>query len=209
MIEAQPQPHSVPASDSPTRFAAVRQEFQQLLQGVREGSETAVREFLVRYGPAVLRVIRRRLQPRLRREYDSQDFLQDVMATFLCHPERNQQFAGPEALFAFLAKVAANKIVTALRHRSRRAGDVHREHSLDGSAQVQAQGLCADGPSPSEAASRREQWDRLVPGTVSTAKQILALLRLGFTPQEIAARMHMSARHVHRALERIRKQAAP
>src|SRR5262245_66217330 len=113
------------------------QEFRKLLQGIQHGDAAAVRRFMDHFGPGVLKIIRRRLDAKLRRQFDSMDFLQDVMATVLCNPPEPEAFANADALYTFLTNVARNKVVTAQRHGTRPKYDVRREHSLDGSAQFQ------------------------------------------------------------------------
>src|SRR5262249_6243438 len=78
---------------------AADSEFHQLLRDIQLGREEAARKLVDRYGSALLRVIRRRLDPRLRQQFDSIDFLQEALATFLCQPPAPEAFDSAEALF--------------------------------------------------------------------------------------------------------------
>src|SRR5713101_9460007 len=96
------------------------QEFKQLLEAIQDGSEEAARTFLDKYGSYILKVIRRRLAPRLRSKFDSSDFLQDTWASFFRDPPPPDAFSDPEALLAFLAQMARNKVDQTNRQRLQR-----------------------------------------------------------------------------------------
>src|SRR3954453_20689831 len=91
--------------------------FQLLLDRLRARSPGAPHELLDRYGAHVLRVIRHRLDRRLRKEFDSLDFLQDVWKSFFEAPPPGRAFDRPEALIAYLAQMAQHKVVDAHRRR--------------------------------------------------------------------------------------------
>src|SRR5688572_23874581 len=67
-----------------------QKDFSTLMQCVREGSADATKELLDRYGPHVLRVVRRKLNRKLRPKFDSVDFVQDVWASFFTTPQQLQ-----------------------------------------------------------------------------------------------------------------------
>jgi hypothetical protein len=73
-----------------------------LMKNVFAGSEDAATAFVDRYGPWVLQVVREKLDPRLRPQFDSLDFVQDVWAAFFANPLPEGKFKGPEKLAAFL-----------------------------------------------------------------------------------------------------------
>src|SRR5260370_27837034 len=115
------------------------QEFKQLLQEIQDGSEDAARTFLDKYGRYILRVVRQRLSRRLRSKFDSDDFLQDVLASFFREPPPPEAFNEREALLAFLAQMARNKVSQTNRQRlDRRRYAEKPVNSLDGSARFQA-----------------------------------------------------------------------
>src|SRR5947209_4307143 len=93
------------------------QEFQALIQRLREGDAEAARTVYERYGEDIIRVVRRRLSRKLRSKFDSLDFVQDVWASFFARRPPENIFASPEALFAFLARVAQHKVIEATRQR--------------------------------------------------------------------------------------------
>src|SRR5437868_2232302 len=105
--------------------------FQRLMERLRSGAADAPGELLDRYGAHVLRVIRHRLDQRLRQEFDSADFLQDVWKSFFQAPPPGRTFDRPEALIAYLAQVARHKVVDACRRRATHMRDAGRERPLD------------------------------------------------------------------------------
>src|SRR5262249_36628315 len=86
------------------------EDFTALMQRVRSGSQDAAQQLVEQYGQHILRVIRRMLHKKLRSKFDSLDFQQDVWASFFAD-QPQKTFDRPEALAAFLAKVARNKVL--------------------------------------------------------------------------------------------------
>src|SRR5262245_1148600 len=92
-------------------------EFQLLMKRVRARSQGAVRALLEHYKPGLFRVIRRRLHRLLRSQFDSEDVLQSVWASFFAIPADEFDFEDPRALQAFLVEVACGKVIDAYRRR--------------------------------------------------------------------------------------------
>lgn len=183
------------------------QEFKQLLKDIQEGSEEAARTFLDKYGDYILRVIRRRLARRLRSKFDSSDFLQDVCVSFFRAPPPPEAFSEREALLAFLAQMARNKVGQTNRQRLQRRRYADKlENSLDGSARFQARSLQEAGPTPSEAAVAREKWLDIVSGTKPKHEKILLLLHEGHTHEEIAELLGLSSKTVQRLVVKLREK---
>jgi RNA polymerase sigma factor (sigma-70 family) len=182
------------------------QEFKQLLKEIQEGSEEAARTFMDKYGRYILRVIRQRMVKKLRSKFDSDDFLQDVCASFFRDPPPPEAFSERAALLAFLAQMARNKVAQANRQRLkfRRYAD-KRENSLDGSARFQAKGLESSDPTPSEVAVARERWVDIVHSSKPKHEKILLLLHEGYTHDEIAGLLGLSAKSVQRLVDKLRE----
>jgi RNA polymerase sigma factor (sigma-70 family) len=170
-------------------------DFQHLMARLRAGSDEAAREFLGRYGPHILRVVRRRLHRGLRQRYDSRDFVQSVWADFLAQPAEQSAFDGPDQLAAYLAKMAAHKIISAARR--------NREPALDGCLGVPAEEVFDRAPTPSQAAIARERWHRLQQATTAPGRRILELLRQGVTREEIARRLGIHERTIRRLIRNL------
>jgi RNA polymerase sigma factor (sigma-70 family) len=179
-------------------------DFSTLMQCVREGSPDATRELLDRYGPHVLRVVRRKLNRKLRTKFDSLDFVQDVWASFFTASPQQLKFDRPEDLIAYLVSLARNKVIEEFRQRvqtKKRAVD--RERSLDGSAAVQVDHLVARQPTPSQIVVAKELWDQLLEGQPAHYQQMLVLLRQGVPRDEIARELGLNERTVRRVLDKL------
>ena len=181
--------------------------FYDLLQGIKEGSEEAARQFLALYGQYIRHVVRRHMIQKLRAKFDSEDFLQDVCVSFFSHPPSPEQFSDPAALLGFLGKITRNKVTDAARQRLAQRCDVNRENSLDGSAQFAVENLRAADPSPSEAATADESWEALDRGHPNQRK-LLHMLRNGYTQEEVARVLGLSVRQIQRLVQKLRERIA-
>jgi RNA polymerase sigma-70 factor (ECF subfamily) len=182
-------------------------DFPVLMQRVRAGSEEAARFLVARYGNHILRVVRRTLHKQLRSKFDSVDFQQDVWASFFAE-QPQKSFDRPEALAAFLAKLAKNKVLMTVRQRCRlQKYNVLREQSLEGSAAWQARDAAARQPTPSQLAVAQERWDQLLKGRPPRHQRILILLRQGYTHQQIAHDLGLDERTVRRVVRKVHPEA--
>lgn len=182
-------------------------DFSSLMKRIQQGCPDAARELLAHYEAHLLRVIRRKLNKRLRPKFDSLDFVQAVWASFFANPPRERVFERPEDLVGYLVRLAQNKVIDAVRQRLQtQKHNLNREHSLDGSAAFQAAGLTARQPTPSQLAVAREEWDRLLQGQPAHYQQILDLRRQGHSPPEIARELGLDETTVRRALHRLARR---
>jgi RNA polymerase sigma factor (sigma-70 family) len=183
-------------------MAETDQEFQQLIQRMRDGSEEAAKELYVRFGSHIRRIVRRNLNKKLRSKYDSSDFVQAVWATFFAdQPSRNLD--SPAALKAFLGQVARNKVVEVFRQRQTEKYNVNREHSLEGSAACQATRVPAPQPTPSQVAVAKERWDQMLNQVPAQHQGILVLARQGNNLQEIADKLGVNEKTVRRVISKL------
>lgn len=180
-----------------------RNEFQVLMDQVLAGSEDAARRLVCTYGPAVLRAVRRKLNGRLRSKFDSDDFVQDVWASFFASPPRNHVFASPHDLAAYLIRVARNKVIDVVRQRlHRQRYDVTREQSLHACDGALEHRLVSPHASPSTVAMTAEEWEVLLRKVPLVYRAVLLRYREGQTPAQIAAAQGISERTVRRVLSR-------
>lgn len=179
--------------------------FDALIAQVRAGSEDAVRALLDQYGPHVVRVVRRRMNPRLRGRFDSQDFTQAVWASFFGHLPEITQLNHPQELVRFLSRVASNKVIDA----GRRAQVRHETSTDSASAEMQSARdlrLNVSEPTPSQHAMARESWDQLLQDESDDDRAVVELRRTGLTQQDIASRLGISERQVRRILTRLSRK---
>jgi RNA polymerase sigma factor (sigma-70 family) len=180
-------------------------ELTDLLERARGGCPDAARLLYERYGRAVQRAVRRRLAAPLRRHFDSADFIQSVWGSFFTSP-REYRFSSPQELVAFLSRIAYNKVAEKARQRlGSLRYDMSREVSLD---EVSPDGRAADHlpaatPTPSQHAQADECWHGLTAGLPPGHRRALELLREGHSYEEIADRLGVNRKAMHRLLKRL------
>lgn len=186
-----------------------KEEFRNLLSEVVAGSQDASARFLRRFGPDLLQAVRRRLPQRLRPQFDSLDFVQDVWASFFA-VEVKRDFAESDDLVAFLTRVAQNKVVDAVRSRMQgRKRNVNLERRLpDSSTAAAAIPQLADFETPSQAVMTDEEWEKLLRTQPPLYRQVLVLLRAGKAPKLIAGSLGISERTVARIIIRVSNRVA-
>jgi RNA polymerase sigma factor (sigma-70 family) len=181
-----------------------KQELALLMQRLREGSQDAARELWERYGEHVLRVLRRKLDRKLRAKFDSADIAQAVWISFFIEPCHDYRFERPEDLLAFLADLAQHKLVDLKRQRYRtKKHNVNREHSLEGSAAAEASAKPDRRASPMHTAIAQERWEQLLERQPPHYRHILEMLHQGYTHEEIARELGISAKTVQRLLRKL------
>lgn len=181
--------------------------FEQLMKQVEEGSEDAFRLLLDEYGEHILRAVRRRLSPRYRSKYDSQDFVQSVWACFFDKRSQIVKFDGPESLIAYLTSLARNKVADRTnRHFLTQKRDVTLEKPIGKLSGLRIHSLRARQPTPSEtvmAKEEREKWDALRNAKPEHYQKIVDLRAAGHTINQIAAAVEMHERTVRRILDKL------
>jgi len=196
-------------------MASTQEEFLDLMRRVQEGDEQAAEELYESYREHILRVVRRRLHHPLRNRFDSCDFVQSVWTSFFGRVTKTCQFDSPQALVAFLKKMALFKVVDAYRKGTQTARhNCSNERSLNDAPTEGREGapqayLAAPTPTPSQEAAAQERWENLTQGKCELDRQILALRREGYTYEEIAARLKLSPKRIQRLLRRLEPGRAP
>lgn len=177
------------------------EEFHDLMQRVLTGSEPAAEELFRDYGPSLLHAIRRRLSKRIRSQFDSLDFAQDVWASFFKEGPEKRSFNSPTELVLFLTKVAENKVIDAFRHRVRtQKHDLEREESLDDSRRIDKGELVGAQPTPSQIVMSKEEWVEFLRKQPMAYRRIFILLREGKTQDEIAVELGIHKKTVQRVV---------
>ena len=182
--------------------------FASLMQRVRAGDPQAAQEVYEVYSPHIRRVVRRKLHKRLRTQYDSIDFLQQVWASFFTTELDAFQFDTPESLVAFLSHVAYNKVVEVFRQRMQ-----SKKHNLNNEQHLTdpAAGVCdvpARQPTPSQVVMADECWERMTQGQNDQQRRILELRRAGYTYQAIADMVGVNEKTIQRLVRQLQQRAA-
>jgi RNA polymerase sigma-70 factor (ECF subfamily) len=106
-----------------------------LLARARTGSSEALGALLERCGPKLLALVRLRLGPSLRREFESRDVLQSALVRALAGFDR---FEGEHAgsLMAWLGRIVENELRDLAAHHGRQRRDAALRVSLEESPQA-------------------------------------------------------------------------
>jgi RNA polymerase sigma factor (sigma-70 family) len=139
-----------------------------LLSRLRQGDGTAADEFVHRYGPALRVAVRAHLtDPALRRQFDSEDVCQSVLASFFARAACGQ-FAPTDSagVLRLLMLMAVRKVGRRARNLRRLRRDCRRDLA-EGDSAVRR----APGPDPS-------------PDRVIASRELLAAVRRGLGPEE-------------------------
>ena len=146
----------------------------------------------------------------MRSKFDSQDFVQAVWVSFFANVPTISRFDSPDALVAFLIRVASNKVIEECRRRLQgQKYNVNRERSLNSSVLRSGLSPKTNAPTPSEFAVANERWGQLTHGQSSRDMQILKLRADGATLTEIAEKLDVSERTIRRFIRRLSDQFVP
>src|SRR6266851_6845176 len=121
--------------------------FLTFFDRVRGGDQKAAAELVRMYEPEIRREVRLRLRDsRLRRDFDSMDICQSVMASFFVRASLGQfEVHKPEELIRLLVTMTRNKLVSQVRKQQTQGRDLRRR---DAAGQEKLQTV-AKGPTPS------------------------------------------------------------
>ena len=181
-------------------------EFARLMERFQAGDSAAIAALYAEFGGVVREAVRRKLPDRLRKEYDSLDFAQDVWASF-CHlPPGKNHFSNPEDLGGFLAQVAHNKVIDVCRRRFATQGyDINREQPLVRAADGAEIPVPSHQPSPSQCAIAGEKWAAIAASLPPHHVLVIERLREGYTQQEVARMAGITDRTIRRIVDRVKE----
>jgi RNA polymerase sigma factor (sigma-70 family) len=181
-------------------------DFTRLLDAWRAGSRAALGELLTRYSDPVRAAIRNRLNDRLRSEYDSLDFVQEVWAAVAEIQPDEFTFPTQDALVGFLVQVARNKVIDTCRRRLNTQGYAKtREQALVRAADGATLPIPGTDPTPSQWAVAAERWSEIVADLPPLHVAVMERLRDGYTQVEVAAMTGMTDRTVRRIVARAQR----
>jgi RNA polymerase sigma-70 factor (ECF subfamily) len=181
-----------------------RAEFRAAIDGVRAGSPEAVWKLIAEYGPHIQRVVRRKLDRRMRSKFDSQDFVQMVWASVFRNPAEICSLEDPQDLIRYLAAIGRRKVIDEYRRRIQKETkyNVAREQSLDDS-ELGEQPADQDGSSPSQLAIAREQWEEFLRKQPDRDRSIVQMRIQGSTFLEIAQQLGIHERTARKVISRL------
>lgn len=181
-------------------------DFQTLLRRVQRSDPEAARELYDAYGGHVLRGVRSRLWHRIRSKYDSQDFAQQVWASFFDDAGDLPHFESPAALVSYLLGMAINKVANEGRHLLTQKHDIQRERRIDTAEAGGGPHPVSRDPTPSAVAVYHEQLDRLVDRQPAKIKSVVKMRLTGMTFDEIAEELEIDESTARRVIKRLESE---
>lgn len=164
--------------------------FRDLLIRVRNGDSNAAYELVRQYESDIRVAVRTRLSdPALRRQFDSMDVCQSVLASFFLRAVAGQfDLSSPGQLVALLTRMARNKLAMRARSQYRQRRDVRRT-SIDDQGLGHDNQMADPGPTPSEVVLQRDLLDRALALMDPAVREIAELRTQGMDWNEIAERL--------------------
>jgi RNA polymerase sigma-70 factor (ECF subfamily) len=159
--------------------------FQDLLERVRARDEQAAAELVRRFEPAIRVAVRVRLtDPRLRRQIDSMDICQSVLANFFVRAASGQfELERSEQLVNLLVTMARNRLINeAAKHRAAR-----RDQRRMQTGEMDEAALADSEPTPSVVVANRELLDEARGRLTEEERRIADQRAQGRSWAEIAA----------------------
>ncbi|MBI1311053.1 sigma-70 family RNA polymerase sigma factor [bacterium] len=177
-------------------------DFDTLILRLTNGDKDAPRELVERFGPHIIRAIRRRFRTqKMRTLYETEDCLQSVWASIFSDLERLRELESPQQLVNYLATVAANKLVDNNRRHSSQKNNVGLETSVE--SEADAFEMEAADPSPSQMAAARDEWDHQTKKLTNREKTVLSLHLAGHSSGEIAQQMDVTSRGIRQMIAHV------
>lgn len=175
-------------------------EFAALVARVRAGDPDAAAEFVRRYEPEVRRVVRARLtDPAMRRELDTMDVAQSVLAAFFVRVGAGAfDLDSPGGLLALLTQMVRNR----LRNHHRRVTAEKRDKGRQVAGSGIFDGVAGAGPTPSRDAAARELLAEVRRRLSPDERHVAEQRQLGRNWAEIAAELGRNAEAVRKQFER-------
>jgi RNA polymerase sigma factor (sigma-70 family) len=172
------------------------------MEEARKGSAVAVREIVEKHGDALLRVISRKLHPRLRSVLDPEDILQSAWrALFTQALEKLSTIDDPTQLVHYLVRLVEKKALRANRDWL----DIQKRSLWQEAHAVTPTGMknlvrpALEDPAAEEARLEEELAERLKCRPAET-RELVRLYRQGISLAAIARHLKLSERTVRRRL---------
>lgn len=158
--------------------------FEELVRRVRQGDEQAAAELVRGYETPIRVLVRSRLtDPSLKRQFDSVDVCQSVLASFFVRMAAGQyDLDSPQELIGLLVKMARNKLSSRARFHQQECRDAHRQGELDDHAHA----VAGAEPGPDRVAAGRELLELLRANLPAEERRMAELRGQGMGWVEIA-----------------------
>lgn len=178
-------------------------ETDDLFARARDGDGAAWHLLVKECSPKLLRVVRRKLAPRMRSLYDSTDFVNDVFKSLVAKSDRFD-FPNLAALEKYLMQAAEQKVVDEYRRQHRRKRDIDRNRRLDDQHDGEfGFDPPASDPTPSQFAQAQETHEELLAASDGPDRTVIQLKALEYSNEEVAEQTGLHVRRVQRFLKRM------
>lgn len=186
-------------------------EFQRLIDGLRAGDESTLREVYAQYGPLLRGIADSRLAPGLKRRFDADDVVQSTFRTFFRRAQGGQfQFADNQRLWNLLLAIALTKLREKVRYHGRRSRSVERERATaatkPGDSTPPEDSFIAPAPPPDAAVELADAYESFLVGLDEQERTLVDLKLQDRTNDEAAEALGISERSVRRILQRLEEK---
>jgi RNA polymerase sigma factor (sigma-70 family) len=181
--------------------------FSTFIRRIRDGDQKAAEELVRRYETTIRVAVRARLHDgAMRRQFDSMDICQSVLASFFFRAAAGQfELQAPEDLAKLLVTMTRNKVISQARRQRSQSRDVQRvlPNGLDNVE------VAADSPSPSRHIEGRELLARMRERLTEDERRVADLRGQGRNWVEIATALGGTAEARRKQLVRALDRVAP
>jgi RNA polymerase sigma-70 factor, ECF subfamily len=185
--------------------------WDQLINGLRQGDRQVVQEFCERYGASLERLAQKHLPAGLRRRVGPEDVVQSACRTFLRRTQGGEfQLSDSEDLWRLLCAITLTKVREQARFHMRQKRGLDQEVALAHTQDSLASAFqpIAPGPTPAEAAEFADHFQKIISALDEEERQVVDLKLQECTTEEMAERMGCSERTVRRILKRVQSRLA-
>jgi RNA polymerase sigma factor (sigma-70 family) len=177
----------------------------ELVERLRRGDPQVAAELFTRYAQRLTSLAEQQLSRKLAARLDGADVVQSVFRTFFRRSAAGEfRIDSSVDLWRLLVQITLQKARAYGRHHSADMRDVAAEAPGGGAASLAH--AVAREPGPAEAAALLDQIDELLCGLPPLYCELLQLRLEGHNVCETAARLGVSRRTVHRALQLLRQR---
>lgn len=178
-------------------------EFRKAIERVCAGSDEATLELIETYGPHIQRVVRRRLNQKIRSKFDSLDFVQMVWASFFAEREKMAAFSEPDDLIRYLATLAQRKLIQESRRRlTGQKHNVGRERALIEEMEDETT-YVRKSDTPSQIVMAKDRLEVMMRERSERDCQVVELRMAGLTFVEIATKLGIHERTAREVIEKL------
>ena len=178
-------------------------EFRKVIQRVCAGSDEATWELIDTYGPHIQRVIRRRLNQRMRSKFDSLDFVQMVWASIFVEREKMAGFTEPNDLIRYLATLAQRKLLQESRRRLHgQKYNVGRERALIAETEDETT-YVRNSDTPSQIVMAKDRLEVMMRERSERDRRVVELRLQGLTFVEVSEKLGIHERTAREVIEKL------